>query len=286
MTPPIQADFSDGESRNFKNNGQLTPCLLFALFTLDHLLSHLLRCPHYLTDPAKSPQSSWDTSPLNQTAARMTLNALIAMGECAPPTPPAVVADPANKAKKLEYLRLTADYVDIYDVPFIPDAELPAYIAKKTRQEFALDELRYQAVSTDPFRAAGPLDAYFVALRTYTLDFGHPPTFEDEYEEKLLRKKSLRKLHRRLLRHDEECIAQLAGRPVLQFIITNPFPPHNNCHADFDFEVRERFGTYAGNPHVLLPTVPHTDLGIKFTNPHHDEPFSIACQERYCYYEM
>ncbi|KAF8207305.1 hypothetical protein K438DRAFT_1755963 [Mycena galopus ATCC 62051] len=62
----------------------------------------------------------------------------------------ASTADPANAGKKLKYMRLVADYAEAYEGVFVPDADVAAYIRKKTRKEFELDELRYRAVSTCP----------------------------------------------------------------------------------------------------------------------------------------
>ncbi|KAF8143385.1 hypothetical protein K438DRAFT_1783790 [Mycena galopus ATCC 62051] len=196
------------------------------------------------------------------------------------------IADPANAGNKLKYMRLAADYAEAYEGVFVPDIDVAAYIRKKTRKEFELDELRYRAVSTCPLTRGGPLDAYFAAAEAFERDFGHPLRYEDGHDGLLAKKREMRAHHKALVRLDDERIAQLAGRRQLSFVITNPFPAHDPRRRDFDLDVREHFASYMDNPNTLPPTVPRANLGITFTNPFYADPFSIECQERYCKHEM
>ncbi|KAF8126658.1 hypothetical protein K438DRAFT_1790359 [Mycena galopus ATCC 62051] len=197
---------------------------------------------------------------------------------------PPSVAEPRNITKKLKYHCL--DYVEVHG-SLTPDPELAAYITRKTLQEFNVDQLRYRAASSCPYTEGGAIDAYFDAAETFDRDFVHPVLFADELDELLATKRQLRQINQRLGRLDPETQAQLAGRPVLEFVIQNPFPVPDPRHKHFYTQIRERWAALKGvNPDTLPWSSRCASLQFTLKNHYHQDPFDARCREQYCKYEF
>ncbi|KAF8173382.1 hypothetical protein K438DRAFT_1980932 [Mycena galopus ATCC 62051] len=180
----------------------------------------------------------------------------------------------------------SADYVDVHG-SLTPNPELAAYITRKTLQEFNVDQLGYRATSRCPYTEGGAIDAYFDAAETFDRDFAHPVLFADELDELLATKRQLSQINQRLGQLDPETQAQLAGRPVLEFVIHNPFPVPNPRHKHFYTQIRERWAALKGVSPDTLPWSSRCAL-FQFTlkNHYHQDPFDARCREQYCKHEF
>ncbi|KAF8177162.1 hypothetical protein K438DRAFT_1978803 [Mycena galopus ATCC 62051] len=196
------------------------------------------------------------------------------------------LAEPRNITKKLKYHCLAADYVEVHG-SLTRDPELAAYITRKTLQEFNVDQLRYRAASSCPYTEGGAIDAYFDAAETFDRDFGHPVLFADELDELLATKRQLRQINQRLGRLDPETQAQLAGRPILEFVIQNPFPVPDPRHKHFYTQIRERWAALKGvNPDTLPWSSRCASFQFTLKNHYHQDPFDARCREQYCKHEF
>ncbi|KAF8190040.1 hypothetical protein K438DRAFT_1763628 [Mycena galopus ATCC 62051] len=201
----------------------------------------------------------------------------------------AALADPTNIAKKLHYKREAADYAEIHGYDdTIEDAEhIKAYVYQKMRDDFRLDELRYRAVSCDPFREPGLIDEYVAAAKKFAKDFGHPYQADDGLDDTVSAKRKLRRLHRSLLLWDDGVRARRLGRDMRIVEVRNPFPLHDARRAAFDLQMREHMALYKGVPlDTLAESVEWPSIILRLHNRFHADPSSIECQRLFCIQEL
>ncbi|KAJ7860236.1 hypothetical protein B0H14DRAFT_2576734 [Mycena olivaceomarginata] len=210
--------------------------------------------------------------------------------------------DLTNTAKLLKYHRLgngmppfisntnslqPPDYTERFG-PSEPDADVSSYIARRTRREYQIDELRHRAISDScPFTNPGPLDAYYEAAAAFDRDFGHKYEATDEYEDRLSTKRKLRDIYKKTLDLPEDCRARLVGQQAFSTSLQNPFPEHDLRRVTFDNKLRDRVAFYTrSTADSFAPTLHRTTIHLVFRNPWHAEPLSIKCIRQYCKHTM
>ncbi|KAF8187991.1 hypothetical protein K438DRAFT_1972679 [Mycena galopus ATCC 62051] len=195
----------------------------------------------------------------------------------------AVLADPTDKLKHLEYLRLFADFTELHGPFDFDTAEINAYISKKTLAEYDLDGLRCRAVKACPFRDPGTLQAYVSAAKKFLIDFGYSYDAEDSCDEIISEKHILRRLHKSLNRLEPDVQVQFTGRSLHIVEVRNPFPSYDNRCAVFDNALRQRMALFRGLPSDTLPaSLDWPSVIVRLRNRFHKDPFSIEAQETYC----
>ncbi|KAF8217954.1 hypothetical protein K438DRAFT_1952813 [Mycena galopus ATCC 62051] len=195
----------------------------------------------------------------------------------------AALADPTDKSKHLEYLRLVADFTELHGPFDFDTAEINAYISKKTLAKYHLDGLRCRAVKACPFRDPGTLQAYVSAAKKFLIDFGYSYDAEDGCDEIISEKRILRRLHKSLNRLEPDVQVQFTGRSLHIVEVRNPFPSYNNRRAVFDNALRQRMALFRGLPSDTLPaSLDWPSVIVRLRNRFHEDPFSIEAQETYC----
>ncbi|KAF8203430.1 hypothetical protein K438DRAFT_1964915 [Mycena galopus ATCC 62051] len=191
----------------------------------------------------------------------------------------ATLADPTNITKKLHYQREAGDYAEIYDYDDLDDAkDIKAYVYKKTRADYALDELQC---------AARPLDAYVAAAKQFAQDFGHPYDGADGLDDVLSDKCKLRCLHKHVLALDDDARTKLIGRRMHIVELRNPFSSRIDRHAAFDLKLREHMALYRGVPvDALEQSIDWLSVIMRLSNRFHADPSSLECQELFCIQEL
>ncbi|KAF8130068.1 hypothetical protein K438DRAFT_1999528 [Mycena galopus ATCC 62051] len=179
----------------------------------------------------------------------------------------AALADPTNIAKKLHYKREAADYAEIHGYDdTIEDAEhIKAYVYQKMRDDFRLDELRYRAVSCDPFREPGLIDEYVAAAKKFAKDLAIPT------------RRTTAWTTRSLLLWDDGVRARRLGRDMRIVEVRNPFPLHDARRAAFDLQMREHMALYKGVPlDTLAESVEWPSIILRLHNRFHADPSSMS----------
>ncbi|KAJ7878546.1 hypothetical protein B0H14DRAFT_2567231 [Mycena olivaceomarginata] len=190
--------------------------------------------------------------------------------------------DPTNAAKST-----AADYTERFG-PSEPDADVSSYIARRTRREYQMDELRHRAISDScPFTNPGPLDAYYEAAAAFDRDFGHKYEATDEYEDRLSTKRKLRDIYKKILDLPEDRRTRLVGQRAFSTSLQNPFPEHDLRRVTFDNKLRDRVAFYTrSTADSFAPTLHRTTIHLVFRNPWYAEPLSIKCIRQYCKHTM
>ncbi|KAJ7330264.1 hypothetical protein DFH08DRAFT_815186 [Mycena albidolilacea] len=177
--------------------------------------------------------------------------------------------DPTNAAKST-----AADYTERFG-PSEPDTDVSSYIARRTRREYQMDELRHRAISDScPFTNPGPLNAYYEAAAAFDRDFGHKYEATDEYEDRLSTKRKRRDIYKKILDLPEDRRTWLVGQQAFSTSLQNPFPEHDLHPVTFN------------NKYSFAPTLHRTMIHLVFRNPWYAEPLSIKCIRQYCKYTM
>ncbi|KAJ7898245.1 hypothetical protein B0H14DRAFT_2557283 [Mycena olivaceomarginata] len=193
--------------------------------------------------------------------------------------------DPTNTAKST-----AANYTEQFGL-LEPNTDVSSYIARRTRREYQMGELRHRAISDScPFTNPGPLNAYYKAAAAFDHDFGHKYEATDEYKDRLSTKHKLRDIYKKILDLPEDRRTQLVGQQAFSTSLQNLFPKHDLRRVTFDNKLRDRVAFYtrstADSFAPTLPTLHRTTIHLVFRNPWYAEPLSIKCIRQYCKHTM
>ncbi|KAJ7892453.1 hypothetical protein B0H13DRAFT_1886796 [Mycena leptocephala] len=201
----------------------------------------------------------------------------------------AAAAAPHDKRAAVVYKHARDDYEDEFG-KFVPDKEIPEYLARMTRREEHIHDLRDATADFTVFSNRAPFQAYFDATDKYLAEFGVEFKINDFWDDLLdKRRKQLAVL--KMLDHvcgnDNERWGKIVGRQACHITVQNPFKGTDLRRAEFDAFLRERFALFLDEKNLDIGlTIDKPKFKFSIPNKWYENPLDERCLEVFCQHEI